>query len=68
MNPAIFKLPFDPIKDLAPITNMAALGLVLGVQPSIPAINVAELVAYAKANPGKLNYAAGTTWHAGPRL
>ena len=62
MNPAIFKLPFDPIKDLSPITNMAALGLVLGIQPSIPAKNVAELVAYAKANPGKLNYAAGTTF------
>ena len=61
MNPAIHKLPFDPIKDLAPITNMAALGLVLGIQPSIPAKNVAEFVAYAKANPGKLNYAAGST-------
>ena len=62
MNPAIFKLPFDPIKDLAPISNMAALGLVLGIQPTIPAKNVAELVAYAKANPGKLNYAACTTF------
>lgn len=62
MNPAIYKLPFDPVKDLAPITNMAALGLVLGIQPNIPAKNVAELVAYAKANPGKLNYAAGSTF------
>ena len=62
MNPAIYKLPFDPIKDFAPIANLAALGAVLGVQPSLPINNVAELVAYAKANPGKLNYAAGSTF------
>ena len=62
MNPAIYKLPFDPIKDLAPIVNMAHLGLVLGVQPTLPVKNVQELIAYAKANPGKLNYAAGSTF------
>jgi len=62
MNPALFKLPFDPIKDLVPVANMANVGLVLGVQPSLPVNNVQELVAYAKANPGKLNYAAGSTF------
>ena len=62
INPAIYKMSFDPIKDLAPITNMAHLGLVLGVQPSLPVKNVQGLIAYAKANPGKLNYAAGTTF------
>ena len=69
MNPALYKLPFDPIKDLAPVTPMAALGMVVGVQPSLPIRNVAELVAYAKANPGKLNYAAGSTFtHLGGEL
>ncbi|MBO9355983.1 tripartite tricarboxylate transporter substrate binding protein [Bordetella petrii] len=63
MNPAIYaKLPFDPIKDLVPVFNMANVGLVLGVQPDLPVKNVAELVAYAKAHPGKLNFAAGSTF------
>ena len=62
MNPALYKLPFDPIKDLIPVTNMANVGLVLGVQPELPVTNVQELVTYAKANPGKLNYAAGSTF------
>jgi tripartite-type tricarboxylate transporter receptor subunit TctC len=61
MNPALYKLPFDPIKDLAPVSNMANLGFVLTVSPSLPVRNVEDLVAHAKANPGKLNYAAGST-------
>ena len=63
MNPALYaKLPFDPIKDLIPVANMAIVGCVLGVQPEMPVKNVQELIAYAKANPGKLNYAAGSTF------
>ena len=63
MNPALYpKMPFDPIKDLTPVASMAFVGCVLGVQPSLPIHNVQELVAYAKANPGKLNYAAGSTF------
>ena len=63
MNPALYaKLPFDPIKDLVPVSSMALLGCVLGVQPDLPIKNVQELIAYAKANPGKLNYAAGSTF------
>jgi tripartite-type tricarboxylate transporter receptor subunit TctC len=63
MNPALYpNMPFDPVKDLTPVASMAAVGCVLGVQPSLPINNVAELVAYARANPGKLNYAAGSTF------
>ena len=63
MNPALYaKLPFDPIKDLVPVSSMALLSCVLGVQPELPIKNVQELIAYAKANPGKLNYAAGSTF------
>lgn len=63
MNPALYeKLPFDPIKDLVPVANIARVGCVLGVQPGLPIQNVQDLIAYAKANPGKLNYAAGSTF------
>ena len=61
MNPALYPLPYDSLKDLTAITNFASLGFVLAVHPSVPAKNVQELIAYAKANPGKLNYAAGST-------
>jgi tripartite-type tricarboxylate transporter receptor subunit TctC len=60
------KLPFDPIRDFAPI-SMAATGLtILVVHPSVPANSVTELIAYAKANPGKLNFGSpgsGTAMH-----
>lgn len=63
MNPALFRnMPFDPLKDLIPVANIAAVGCVLGVQPDLPVRNVQELIAYARANPGKLNYAAGSTF------
>ncbi len=60
------KLPFDPIRDFAPIT-LAATGLtILVAHPSVPANSVTELIAYAKANPGKLNFGSpgsGTAMH-----
>jgi len=63
MNPALYaKLPYDPVKNLTPVFNMANVGLVLAVQPALPIKNVADLVAYAKAHPGKLNFAAGSTF------
>jgi tripartite-type tricarboxylate transporter receptor subunit TctC len=60
VNPSLFaKLPFDPMRDFAPISLVAAAPFVLAVHPSVPAKTVAELVAHAKANAGKLNYGSG---------
>jgi tripartite-type tricarboxylate transporter receptor subunit TctC len=52
------KLPYDPVKDLAPISLLAATPSVLLVGPTVPSKTVAELVALAKSRPGKLNYAS----------
>jgi len=51
-------LPYDAIKDFAPITLIERLPNVLLINPSLPVNNVAEFVAYVKKNPGKLNYAS----------
>jgi tripartite-type tricarboxylate transporter receptor subunit TctC len=57
VNAALYsKLPFDPVKDFAPITQVAEIPLVLLAHPSVPVNSVQELIAYAKANPGKLSY------------
>lgn len=54
---AIFKsLPYDPYKDLAPISALVNVTLVLAANPGIPSGSLGELVAYARANPGKLSY------------
>src|SRR5215813_17247 len=50
------KLPFDPMKDLAPVSLAAIAPLIMTVNPGVPAKDVKELIAYAKANPGKLNF------------
>ena len=55
-NPHVGKTPFDVFKDFTPISQVALVPFVLVVHPSVPAKNVAELVAYARANPDKLNY------------
>lgn len=55
-NPHMGRMPFDVFKDLAPVTQVATVPFVLVVNPSLPAKNMAELVDYAKRNPGKLNY------------
>lgn len=67
ISPAVFaKLPYDPVKDLTPISMVSSYPFVLVVHPSLPARNVAELVALAKAKPAALTYAsagAGTMSH-----
>jgi tripartite-type tricarboxylate transporter receptor subunit TctC len=55
------KLSYDPIADFAPITRLGDIPLALAVHPSVPAKNVRELIAYGKANPGKLSFGAGST-------
>ncbi len=58
--PAVSKqLGYDPIKDFEPISLFAMVQNLLVVNPKLPVRSVAELIAYAKANPGKLNYASG---------
>jgi tripartite-type tricarboxylate transporter receptor subunit TctC len=52
------KLPYDPLKDFAPISLMATSDYILTVHPSVPAKNIKELIAVARANPGKLTYAS----------
>jgi len=51
------KLAYDPLKDFTPLAHIGTASYVLMVHPSIPAKTVGEYIAYAKANPGKLNYA-----------
>lgn len=48
---------FDPVKDFEPIYHVASVGICIAVTPSLPVANLSELVAYGKANPGKLSYA-----------
>jgi tripartite-type tricarboxylate transporter receptor subunit TctC len=64
--PALQKVPFDPIKDFAPVTELASLPMMLLVHPSLPAKNLREFIALAKSNPGGLDYASsgpGTSTH-----
>ena len=59
-NPALYRnLPFDPIKDLQPVFEIAQAPYVIFVNPKLPVRNAAELVEYARKNPGKLNAASG---------
>src|SRR5436189_863180 len=58
-NPAVYpKLPYDAVNDFAPIAFVASVPYVLVVDPSLPAKDVRELIALAKSQPGKMNYAS----------
>jgi tripartite-type tricarboxylate transporter receptor subunit TctC len=67
ISPSLYsKLGYDPLKDFAPVTLLAEVPNVITIRQSLPANNLKELLAYAKANPGKLNYASsgpGTPYH-----
>jgi len=67
INPSLYKsMPFDPPKDLAPITNLLRVPLILAVNPSVPAKNLQELIAYVNSQKGKAQYASsgnGTPQH-----
>jgi tripartite-type tricarboxylate transporter receptor subunit TctC len=52
-------LPFDPVKDFTPLTCVATAPSVLVANPSVPVMDVRDLIAFAKKNPGKLNFAIG---------
>ena len=72
MAPALFsKLPFDVVRDFAGIGIIATSPMVLIINPQVPISSVAELIKYAKANPGKLSYSTpgvGTPQHLGTEL
>lgn len=67
INPGIYKsIPYDTLKDITPIAVLATVPLVLVVNPKLPVKNLQELLAYAKAHPGTLNYGSagnGSTLH-----
>ena len=57
INPSLYKLPFDPVRDFSGVAFVATTPLMLVVHPNVPARSVKELIAVAKARPGQLNYA-----------
>jgi tripartite-type tricarboxylate transporter receptor subunit TctC len=72
INPSLYEtLPFDPLRDFAPISQVFIAANVLAVPPEVPARTVTELAALAKARPGKLSYGhagVGTSQHLGAEL
>lgn len=69
--PSLQKLPFDPLKDLAPITTTLVTSSILVVNNDLPVKSLGDLIAYAKANPGKLSYGSpgvGTPQHVAAEL
>jgi tripartite-type tricarboxylate transporter receptor subunit TctC len=61
INPAVYaKLPYDPVRDFVPVSELGSFPLILVVNASSPIKSVAELVAYAKANPNKTNYSSSS--------
>lgn len=66
INPTLYShVGYDPVRDFAPITQLASTPNVLVVNPSLPVHNVKDFIAYAKAHPGQLNFGSGSTGSAG---
>ena len=66
INPTLYaSIPYDPVRDFTPITQVASTPNVLVVNPAVPANDVKAFIAHAKANPGKLNFGSGSTGSAG---
>jgi tripartite-type tricarboxylate transporter receptor subunit TctC len=66
INPALYsKIPYDPIKDFTAVALVAQVPNILVVNPSVPAKSVKELIALARAKPGSLNFASGSTGSTG---
>jgi tripartite-type tricarboxylate transporter receptor subunit TctC len=66
VNPSLYpKMPYDAVRDFAPITLVAITPNVLVVNPALPVASARELIAYAKANPGKLAFGSGSNGSAG---
>ncbi len=70
VSPGLYsKLPYDPLKDITPVTEIGAGCLIFIVHPSLPIKSAAEFIAYAKARPGQMNFASsgtGTSTHLAP--
>jgi tripartite-type tricarboxylate transporter receptor subunit TctC len=70
-NAALYKLPYDPIKDIATVTRIITGSFILAVHPSVKAINLKEFIELARAKPGALNYSSpgtGSTGHLAAEL
>jgi tripartite-type tricarboxylate transporter receptor subunit TctC len=66
INPSLYaSMPYDAARDFIPVTQVASTPNVLVVNPGVPARDVREFIAYARANPGKLNFGSGSTGSAG---
>jgi len=72
INPSLYpRMPYDHVRDFAPVILVAGVPNVLVINPALPVNSVQELIAYAKANPGKLNFASsgnGTSIHLSAEL
>lgn len=71
INPSLLKTPYDAVADFAPVTTLVSTEQLMVVTPSLPANNLKELIALAKAKPGQLNFASsgsGTTNHLAAEL
>ena len=55
-NAAIYKLPYDPVRDITPVTQIFDSATIVALHPSVPVASIRELIAYSKARPGALNY------------